>query len=501
MLTDFPPEVLEFFKEREGRSVVIKGAPGTGKTTFSLQILETLGADGRGVYLSTRVGDEALYSQFPWLKDAERRSKILDASKALLSVLRKETMPAEYIPDEKAEVAKEFLRTIHGHEIPREADRTHLRRMISKRSMPEIERVYSEVDAILPEKATIIVDSVEGITHKYGLSMEDFVFTLQKDLVENSYVNIIFVLEKDELQGIEYIVDGVISMHMRTVDGRRVREIHLEKLRATEIKYPVYLTSLKGGRFRTFLPVERENHMERKPWQTIGAKNGCYSTGIEDLDALLGGGFRKGSYVVIDIGEDVAHEEYWTFIRPMMLNFITNDIGILAVLTGGNTAEKMRRDLTRFVDEEVFYRNVRVLDYFAQEADKPHVLPLGAMERDESILYYQRALMDLRKGGSAPIMQFTGYDTVEYLRGGDIAIRDVFNAVGQIKVSDDIGLGVLKPGLKISREVINMADIYIKMVNVDKIPCIYGVKPKTILYAIEEDPVRGLPYIKLEPIV
>ena len=37
--------------------------------------------------------------------------------------------------------------------------------------------------------------------------------------------------------------------------------------------------------------------------------------------------------------------------------------------------------------------------------------------------------------------------------------------------------------------------------NIDRRPCIYGLKPKTILYALVADEEKGLPYVKLEPIV
>src|SRR5580658_4217577 len=82
-----PPEVIAFLSGKGGRSLIVKGGAGTGKTTFGLELLERAGKPQQSYYLSTRVGDEALYRQFPWLKASEMRSRILDAGKLFLDAI------------------------------------------------------------------------------------------------------------------------------------------------------------------------------------------------------------------------------------------------------------------------------------------------------------------------------------------------------------------------------------------------------------------------------
>ena len=98
-------------------------------------------------------------------------------------------------------------------------------------------------------------------------------------------------------------------------------------------------------------------------------------------------------------------------------------------------------------------------------------------------------------------MDYTGFDTLEYLRGDTIAIKDLLNAVAKTKISQDLGLGIIKPGLKLTQEIRNMADTYLKIVDINKCPCIYGIKPKTMIYAIVTDEKKGYPHVKLVPIV
>jgi len=98
-------------------------------------------------------------------------------------------------------------------------------------------------------------------------------------------------------------------------------------------------------------------------------------------------------------------------------------------------------------------------------------------------------------------MDFTGFDTLEYLRGGEVAIQHLLDAVAKIKISRDLGIGILKPGLRLTQEIMNMADTYLKIITIDRCPCIYGVKPKTIIYGIVNDLEKGTPNIKLIPII
>ena len=53
----------------------------------------------------------------------------------------------------------------------------------------------------------------------------------------------------------------------------------------------------------------------------IEDKGNYFSTGNRDLDDLLGGGYRKGSYNVVEIGDNVSITQYHK-LRPIQLIFI-----------------------------------------------------------------------------------------------------------------------------------------------------------------------------------
>ena len=68
MISRIPPELRAALSPGAGYSLLIKGAPGTGKTMLAFEILNEFGGEN-AVYLSTRVSLPALYKQLPWLEE------------------------------------------------------------------------------------------------------------------------------------------------------------------------------------------------------------------------------------------------------------------------------------------------------------------------------------------------------------------------------------------------------------------------------------------------
>ncbi len=506
-----PDEIRRFFRLDGSRSLLIKGPAGTGKTTLALQIMEDLGRPESSFYLTTRVSDEALFQQFPWLKEEEMKRKIVDAGKILLESLygrKKRISPV--LPDEdleKIESARKFLKDINAKGAPPEkTDRTWMNRVFAKYGrIPEIEYTYDRIDTILPEKAMIVIDSVEGLTHRHRTDSEDFITMLQKDLVENSNTDVIFVLEKEEAPELEYLVDGVVGLSFMETYARRIREISLNKLRSIKISQPKYIFTLNNGKFRSFDINDYETD-RISDWEPVEESGDRYSTGISDLDAILGGGLKKGSYNVVELGPNVSLEDYYLIMRPLWLNFITHDRGIFAVLVGGSTPDNIMNEGIKFlggleIAEKYAKDHVRIVDYFSEDDPRPYILPLLNKDREELYEMYSKNLRELRGEKNRPIMDYAGFDTIEYLRGDTLAIRDVLQTVARTKKSEDIGMCAVRPGLKLGQEIMNLADTYIRLFVKDRVLCLYGIKPKTPAYAVVVDKEKGLPYVRLEPLV
>ncbi len=68
LLGRLPPELEKFLKE-DSVTLLIKGAPGTGKTTLALEILRAMSGKEESTYLSTRLSLEKIEKQFPWIEE------------------------------------------------------------------------------------------------------------------------------------------------------------------------------------------------------------------------------------------------------------------------------------------------------------------------------------------------------------------------------------------------------------------------------------------------
>ncbi len=502
-----PTEVITFLSGRGGRSLIVKGGAGTGKTTFGLELLERIGRPQQSYYLSTRVGDEALYRQFPWLKASEMRARILDAGKLFLDAVNASTRNvAPDLPEvekKKIQAAREMMRTFADERgPPTRVDRTHLTALLKRNPMPEVENVYNRIEQALPEKSLLVIDSLEGVTHKYGLEMEEFVMALQKDLVEASNTNVVMILEKPEAGGIEYLVDGLLSIQREELDERRVRHMRLEKLRATHIQRPRYAVTLNGGRFEALgVPVTTSPSANPPQWKPIADPDRFYSSGIPDFDALLGGGFRRGSFNAFEVDVNVGIDDYYMLFTPTLLNFLTQSRGIIAVLAAGESHEKLRETLVRHTPPNVFDTRVRIADYTANETEQSYIVPMARFGRDEAMRAMVTAEKAARGPEQKPFLEYTAFDTLESLMGDQVAIRMYFHGVQRTKLVGNLGIGLLKPGLLVSSEILNMMDTYFRIINIDNAPCIYGIRPRTTIYSISYDPEKGAPHARLTPIV
>jgi KaiC/GvpD/RAD55 family RecA-like ATPase len=448
--TNIPREIHDFFENKQSQFLLVKGGSGTGKTSFSLELLREFTTDDKcGVCVFTRLVRNEVFTNFPWVEEGVTEGKyiIFDRDDGISDANR---------------FRKEFTELCAKHDI-----------------------------------SIFIMDTIQPITERFDSPNRKLKELHQTISAEQ--LNTVIVSEESAEGYLDYLVGGIVTLSRSELEGRRVRTISLDKLRGVEIKQPRYVMTLQDGKFKSFNPFPTE-YTEFTQWKAIPDTETTFSTGIADLDKLLGGGYKRGSYNVIEVADNVSSPEYLSIIRPVILNFLSQRRGVVVVLTGGDHPDTIRNDFTRFIPEAYFDNYMRIADYFSTDSTKPYVMPLG-ISKEDAIRKWTATIAKLRGKENRPILDFTGFDTLEYLRGETIAIKELLNGVAATKVSNDLGLGVIKPGLKLTQGIRNMADTYLKIVDIHNTCCIYGIKPQTIMYVITPDETMGYPHVKLTPIV
>jgi KaiC/GvpD/RAD55 family RecA-like ATPase len=448
--SNIPSELHEFFSHAKGQTLLIKGASGTGKTTFALELIyEFAKKKQKSAYIFMRLEEEQIINNFPFIQQLKKRNFI--------------------------EVFDKFSTIADANKFSKELD-----------NLTSFE-----------DLGLFVIDTIDAISERFdhpNRKLKEII-----DIIKQKKLNALLIQEHAAESYLDYLADGIVTLLRSEHEDQRTRLISLDKLRGVEIVQARYLISLKNGRFKSFHPFN-PTRLESREWNSIKDSENYFSTGIKDLDAILNGGFRKGSYNVIEVADNVTSEEYLTIIRPIILNFLGLNRGVIAVLPGGDHPDSFRKDFSRFIDEDKFDQFMRIADYFSPESGNPYIIPLG-VGREEAIKRWSETVTELRGSDNNPILDFTGFDTLEYTRGESIAIRELLNGVASTKVSKDLGLGVIKPGLKLTQGIKNMADTYLRILDIAKCCCIYGLKPQTSLYVITPDDELLFPSVKLTPLV
>src|SRR5256886_14889584 len=77
-------------------------------------------------------------------------------------------------------------------------------------ALPELEAAYEFVDGRLPERSLILIDSIDALGEHYGISAARLITVLQKDMVEGSEKNVLYVVETSGEPRLDYLADAVV---------------------------------------------------------------------------------------------------------------------------------------------------------------------------------------------------------------------------------------------------------------------------------------------------
>lgn len=489
-----PGEIVRFLENEGGHSLIVKGSAGTGKTTFSLQLIEELKGLQNSYYLSTRVSDESLYMQFPWLKTKIKESRIKLAEKTeKLNVDRTELHKLE--GQIELGEADELGGTFHG-EVDEEGIVLDLGTYL-----PEVDVIYDTIEEALPKKTLIIIDSIDALSERYGIPAPKLMNTFQKDLVESTKANVVYVLESSKESSLDYLGDGVISLfHSSDRNGRRIRMMDIQKLRGCEISHSKYLYTLLGGRLKVFGPQRFNGIGSQKQWEPVpDPNNQMVSSGCKELDELLDGGLRIGSINMIEIGDNIQKQHTDILEYSLVYNFASKNRGVVWIPAKKATSKTVKEALSPHLKEHALEDNVRVYEKYGEGGAEGlyHNIEGVDISRD---MEWRTAKYELSKSDS-PVLLLMGFDTLEALYGNTNIVEDLSDVLTFIRSMGDIFVGITTPSTISTQRLSDLTQTHIKLENIGGTTVVYCEKPHTELYALEVAADNGFPMAKLAPIV
>jgi KaiC/GvpD/RAD55 family RecA-like ATPase len=248
-----PEELREFLSLPGPQSLLIRGPPGSGKTTLCLALLEV--ANGRRVLVTSRVSQSELQRGFPWLGENESaRIRIVDTSNLDATV------------QEVGRSLAESRRLVEDSSVKN-------RELTEFMWLPSpVQDAWSQLPTDAP--SIMIIDSWDALIEQYtggvgannpDLPSREEVERMLLRHLGRGRAHVVIVLERREESQLDYLVNGVVVTQREMVNDRLERWVHLPKLRGIRIANAYYPYTVEAARFQCIEPIKAYTQMRRGP--------------------------------------------------------------------------------------------------------------------------------------------------------------------------------------------------------------------------------------------
>ncbi|MCS7112879.1 MAG: ATPase domain-containing protein [Nitrososphaerota archaeon] len=453
-----------------GGLIILAGQAGTGKTILSAKILyEGAYRYGEpGVYASFAEGKPEFYSNMKGLGlDFEELEKVgLFTYLDLIPVSRLGASSVAELIIDKIDKLKAKRLVVDSFSVLAHTFKDEAELRIFVHSI--LSRICKDLDC-----TTILVEEIPIGTLRVGFGVEEFV------------------------------ADALIVLKRGFFDRRLLRRLEIVKLRGIELKESRFVFTLSGGVkvYSPFSLPEREGLRLANPPEDLS--DNIYSTGIRDLDRVIGG-YPKGSTIILEIDpkvEDIVYE--LSLLLPLTYSFICKRRPVI-IVPSLNTMFKDIISYCKYIEcpsgEARELLRVVEVGLRREKPSHPCLITLEGKDIDkdhEALLEYLRRFMD----GRHPPLAIIGLDTLIANYGVEASIKAVSLSIHETRMSGGLSIILAKPiHHRIAEVIPAISRIHLKLSREHGTHLLYGVKPRTELYALEVDTSRDYIETKLTSI-
>ena len=452
--------------------IILSGNPGTGKTIFSASFLYNgvVNYGERGIYVSFAEGREVFFKNMHSLGlDFERIEREGMFRYLDMLTVRGEAISAtlETILKEVREMGAKRLVIDSFTAMAQAFKETHEVRVV-------LHTILSKVTRLLGCTTILIVETPYG-EDRIGLGMEEFV------------------------------ADGIIHLRRSELEGGRIfRDLVILKMRGMPIREAHMVFTLNGG-FKALPPFVVKQIEKPCRFEPRADTGEYFSTGSYILDEMLGGGYPKGSSVLIEIADaNVSTLNYHLIVYPTIWNFLAQNRGAIIFPSAGIDYSLILKRMKEVgLKEDEINRLLRILvkDH-AGIRSAPYLVTCRGENFSEDYIKHLEAERELREMTGQPILHFVGADMFIDTYGPRDALSAIRNHSVRVREKGDLYMILLKPGRPRLSEILSaFSEVHLKITRKYGCVIIYGIKPRTPLYALEMDISKGYFMPKLTQII
>ncbi|MHC1636405.1 MAG: hypothetical protein ACXQTS_07325, partial [Candidatus Methanospirareceae archaeon] len=230
------------------------------------------------------------------------------------------------------------------------------------------------------------------------------------------------------------------------------------------------------------------------------------STGIEGLDEILEGGYKRGSFVVMESGNDISLWGVLTIFAFSAINALSHGIHVAYIPLTIRDRRRVRKYILPFVGEEAYTKHLigfKMGRSGEDEEGKEKIISLTGEHIEEDF----STILEYFSGLKKPLLTLMSGSTLEHIyrlremRRLNEMVKAMMEYAQQTRALGNVTVVRVTPGLKITPHLIYMSSAYFKITTIDKTVIFYGVRPETGLYCLCTNTIEDLIIGELVPYV
>jgi KaiC/GvpD/RAD55 family RecA-like ATPase len=301
----------------------------------------------------------------------------------------------------------------------------------------------------------------------------------------------------------EFVADGLIVLTREVIEGRLLRKLEIVKLRGTRLAERESLFTLDGG-FTALSPFRAKIPEKRSRFQPTTDPSGRFSTGSEELDAVFEGGYLRGSTVLLEVDSEVPPIQYQLILNPTTSNFMSKGNASITLPSTGVDHMIIRGITSTYgFDEREIDRLLRVC--IIRPSQTPRTLSafsVDGVDAEEDLKRINLMQDELSKETGRPFVSLFGCDSLIAFYGTESATRIVNIQASKAREKQSLCILILKPGYgEVADRLGATSNVHMKIIEKYGSMLVYGIKPRTNLYAMEMDVSKGYAMPVLTPII
>ncbi len=288
--------IFKRFFDMEPTSFLIRGLPGTGKTTLALELVNMLHESYNCFYISTRVSFAKLQRYYPWIIGFLNDNSLLSYADAKNSTI-------------------------------------DLRLGSASGTMELV------LDIITNKKNSLIVlDSWDSLVNHTSIEERIKMEKTMITIADTHDALIVFVSEEPELNTTTYLVDGIVTLSTEYYNGARIRKMNIDKMRGVMIDKHTHLYTLQEARFIVLQNYEKFNWLRTvrddtediyKESMSNDSGKDSICTWYNELDDLISDVFRNRNSLLVEIDPSIEESMLLSTLAGMMMKNILQGNKIL----------------------------------------------------------------------------------------------------------------------------------------------------------------------------